>query len=75
MKTLLVTWTLRLPVPKRHITAVQMDMKLHGLPVSVLAEAIRASTPGRKAYSRFMLTTLAAPKPNLSPYAPRIEKD
>lgn len=56
------------------ITAVQMDMKLHGLPVSVLAEAIRASTPGRKHILEHMLTTIAAPKTTLSPYAPRIEK-
>ncbi|MGK2896458.1 MAG: polyribonucleotide nucleotidyltransferase, partial [Candidatus Saccharimonadales bacterium] len=56
------------------ITAVQMDMKLHGLPVEVLAEAIRASIPGRKHILEHMLTTLAAPKPALSPYAPRIEK-
>jgi polyribonucleotide nucleotidyltransferase len=56
------------------ITAVQMDMKLHGLPVSVLADAIRASTPGRKHILAHMLTTIAAPKTTLSPYAPRIEK-
>ena len=56
------------------ITAVQMDMKLHGLPVDVLAKAIRTSTPGRAHILEHMLTTLAAPKPTLSPYAPRIEK-
>jgi polyribonucleotide nucleotidyltransferase len=56
------------------ITAVQMDMKLHGLPVEVLAQAIRASTPGRKHILEHMLKTLAAPKTSLSPYAPRIEK-
>ncbi|QHN42394.1 polyribonucleotide nucleotidyltransferase [Candidatus Mycosynbacter amalyticus] len=56
------------------ITAVQMDMKLHGLPVEVLAQAIRTSTPGRAHILEHMLTTLAAPKPTLSPYAPRIEK-
>jgi polyribonucleotide nucleotidyltransferase len=56
------------------ITAVQMDMKLHGLPVSILAQAIRASTPGRKYILEHMLTTIAAPKTSLSPYAPRIEK-
>ncbi len=56
------------------ITAVQMDMKLHGLPVEVLAEAIRTSKKGRQYILEHMLTTLAAPKPALSPYAPRIEK-
>lgn len=59
---------------EKGITAVQMDMKLHGLPVEVLAAAIRASTPGRMHILEHMLTTLAAPKPGLSPYAPRIEK-
>ncbi len=59
---------------EKGITAVQMDMKLHGLPVEVLAQAIRASTPGRKHILEHMLTTIAAPRTALSPYAPRIEK-
>jgi polyribonucleotide nucleotidyltransferase len=59
---------------EKGITAVQMDMKLHGLPVEVLAEAIRASTPGRAHILEHMLTTLAAPRTTMSPYAPRIEK-
>lgn len=56
------------------ITAVQMDMKLHGLPVSVLAEAIRTSKPGRKHILDHMVTTLAAPRTSLSEHAPQIEK-
>jgi polyribonucleotide nucleotidyltransferase len=56
------------------ITAVQMDMKLHGLPVQILAQAIRASTPGRAHILEHMLSTLAAPRTSLSPHAPRIEK-
>lgn len=56
------------------ITAIQMDMKLHGLPVEVLAEAIRKSAPGRKHILEHMLSTLAGPREALSPYAPRIEK-
>lgn len=56
------------------ITAVQMDMKLHGLPVEVLAEAIRKSTPGRKHILDHMLSVLSSPREALSPYAPRIEK-
>ena len=56
------------------ITAVQMDMKLHGLSVEILAEAIKKSTPGRMHILEHMLTTLAAPREALSPYAPRIEK-
>lgn len=59
---------------EKGITAVQMDMKLHGLPVSILAEAIRKSTPGRQHILEHMLTTIAAPRVSLSEYAPRIEK-
>jgi polyribonucleotide nucleotidyltransferase len=59
---------------EKGITAVQMDMKLHGLPVEVLAQAIRTSKPGRKFILDHMLTTIAQPREALSPYAPRIEK-
>jgi len=56
------------------ITAVQMDMKVHGLPVEVLAEAIKKAKPGREHILAHMLETIAAPRTHLSPYAPRIEK-
>lgn len=56
------------------ITAIQMDMKVHGLPVAILKQAIDAAKPGRAHILQHMLTTLAAPKQTLSPYAPRIEK-
>lgn len=56
------------------ITAIQMDMKVHGLPVEILKKAIEQAKPGRAFILQHMLTTLAAPKPTLSPYAPRIEK-
>lgn len=59
---------------EKGITAVQMDMKLHGLPVEVLALAIRTSTPGRKHILEHMVSTLAEPRAAVSPYAPRIEK-
>lgn len=56
------------------ITAVQMDMKVHGLPVEILAEALQKSKTGRQFILDHMLTTIAAPRVSLSPYAPRIEK-
>lgn len=59
---------------EKGITAIQMDMKVHGLPVSILKQAIEQAKPGRKFILDHMLTTLAAPKLALSPYAPRIEK-
>lgn len=56
------------------ITAIQMDMKVHGLPVSILKEAITKAKPGRLHILEHMVSTLAAPRLSLSPYAPRIEK-
>ena len=56
------------------ITAIQMDMKVHGLPVEILRQALQKAKPGRAHILAHMLTTLAAPKTSLSPYAPRIEK-
>ncbi|MBR1939261.1 polyribonucleotide nucleotidyltransferase [Candidatus Saccharibacteria bacterium] len=56
------------------ITALQMDMKVHGLPVSVLAEAIQKAHKGRMFIMDHMMSVLNAPRDHLSPYAPRIEK-
>jgi polyribonucleotide nucleotidyltransferase len=56
------------------ITAIQMDMKVHGLPVEILREALSKAKPGRQHILEHMISTIAAPRPNLSPYAPRIEK-
>jgi polyribonucleotide nucleotidyltransferase len=49
-------------------------MKLHGLPVAILKQAISGAKSGRAHILQHMLTTLAAPRTGLSPYAPRIEK-
>ncbi|MCR4753374.1 MAG: polyribonucleotide nucleotidyltransferase [Candidatus Saccharibacteria bacterium] len=56
------------------ITALQMDMKVHGLPVSVLSEAIKKAHDGRMFIMKHMLSVLNGPRDHLSPYAPRIEK-
>lgn len=56
------------------ITALQMDMKVHGLPVTVLRQAIEQSKAGRAFILDHMLRILPAPREALSPYAPRIEK-
>lgn len=55
------------------ITALQMDMKVHGLPVAVLAQALEQGREGRAFILRHMLETLPAPRTELSPYAPRVE--
>lgn len=56
------------------ITALQMDMKVHGLPVDILRQALEKAKPGRAFILQHMLSTLAAPRLSISPYAPRIEK-
>ena len=59
---------------KNGITALQMDMKVHGLPVAVLRQAIEQSKAGRAHILEHMLSVLPEPRKSLSPYAPRIEK-
>lgn len=56
------------------VTAMQMDMKVHSLPVEVLRQAVEQSKPGRLHILEHMVETLATPRDHLSPYAPRIEK-
>jgi len=55
------------------ITALQMDMKVHGLPVTVLKQALNEGKVGRAHILEHMLTTIAKPRDDLSPYAPRVE--
>jgi polyribonucleotide nucleotidyltransferase len=52
---------------------LQMDMKVHGLPVAVLKEALEKGKVGRAAILEHMLGTLAEPRAEMSPYAPRVE--
>jgi polyribonucleotide nucleotidyltransferase len=56
------------------ITALQMDMKVHGLSVEILKEALLAGRTGRAHILESMVQTLSEPRTELSPYAPRIEK-
>ena len=56
------------------ITALQMDMKVHGLPVAILRQALLTAKVGRAKILEHMLSTIAEPRKALSPYAPRIEK-
>ncbi len=56
------------------ITAIQMDMKVHGLPVNILRQAVEGAKPGREHILKHMIETLAGPREKLSPFAPRIEK-
>jgi polyribonucleotide nucleotidyltransferase len=49
-------------------------MKVHGLPAKVLREALAQAKEGRAHILKHMLTILAEPRKELSPFAPRIEK-
>ncbi|TSC78704.1 MAG: polyribonucleotide nucleotidyltransferase [Candidatus Peregrinibacteria bacterium Gr01-1014_25] len=58
---------------KNGITAIQMDIKIKGLPDAVFAEALERSRTGRAHILDIMLKALPAPRAEMSPYAPRIE--
>lgn len=59
---------------KDGVTALQMDMKVHGLPVEILRDALMTAKIGRDHILEHMVSTMAAPRANLSEFAPRIEK-
>ncbi|MEY2977273.1 MAG: polyribonucleotide nucleotidyltransferase [Prochlorotrichaceae cyanobacterium] len=54
------------------ITALQMDMKIHGLSTKVIADAIKQARPARLHILERMLATLDKPRLELSPHAPRL---
>lgn len=56
------------------VTALQMDMKVHGLPVEILEKAIEQSHAGRMHILEHMLSVIAEPRKEISQYAPRVEK-
>lgn len=59
---------------KKGVTALQMDMKVHGLPVAVLREALEKGKVGRAKILEHMISVLPQPRAKISKYAPRIEK-
>ncbi len=56
------------------VTALQMDMKVHGLPVEILEKAIRQSHAGRMHILDHIVEVIASPRAEISKYAPQIEK-
>ncbi|MGA3150665.1 MAG: polyribonucleotide nucleotidyltransferase [Candidatus Saccharimonadales bacterium] len=55
------------------VTALQMDMKVHGLSVAVLKKALEQSRTGRAEILQHMLSVIPEPRAEMSPYAPRVE--
>jgi polyribonucleotide nucleotidyltransferase len=54
------------------ITALQMDMKITGLSMEVIAKAIQQALPARIYILEEMLKAIDEPRQELSPYAPRL---
>ncbi|HEY1695914.1 MAG TPA: polyribonucleotide nucleotidyltransferase [Polyangiaceae bacterium] len=57
---------------RKGVTAIQMDIKIAGLSREVLAQALDQAREGRMHILDKMLATLAAPRPELNKWAPRI---
>ena len=55
------------------ITALQMDIKIHGITREILKEALAQAKKGRMQILDHMMTTIDAVRPNLSDYAPKVK--
>jgi polyribonucleotide nucleotidyltransferase len=55
------------------ITGFQLDLKLAGIPLKIMTEAIHQARDARMTVLDVMAKAIAAPRKELSPYAPRIE--
>lgn len=54
------------------ITAIQLDIKLNGIPQSVVGETLKRAREARVKILDIMEKAIAAPRPELSKWAPRI---
>ncbi len=54
------------------ITALQLDMKINGLPMDIIAQAINQSKPARLHILDKMMQTINTPRTEMSPFAPRL---
>ncbi len=57
---------------KDGVTAIQLDVKVEGIPLKVLAEALGQAKRARLQILDVMIAEIASPRPNLSPRAPKI---
>ncbi|AOF49570.1 polyribonucleotide nucleotidyltransferase [Tetragenococcus halophilus] len=58
---------------KDGITALQMDIKIQGITEQILREALAQAKQARMEILQQLTSTIAQPKEELSPYAPKIE--
>lgn len=57
---------------KEGITAIQMDIKLKGIPKEVLVKALGQAREGRLHIMGEMMKCISEPRTSLSPYAPKV---
>ncbi len=57
---------------KAGVTAVQMDVKVDGVPIPILAEAFEKAKQARYKILEVITKEISAPRPDISPRAPKI---
>ncbi|MFZ5752876.1 MAG: polyribonucleotide nucleotidyltransferase, partial [Bacillota bacterium] len=57
---------------EKGVTAIQMDIKIAGIDRNILKDALEQARKGRLFILEKMLAAIKEPRPDLSPYAPRI---
>ena len=57
---------------EKGITALQMDVKIKGISQEILKEALEEAKKAREQILEIQNKTLASPRPQLSPFAPRV---
>ena len=57
---------------EKGITAIQMDIKIHGIDRAILTRALEQARLGRLEILKIMLKTIKEPRKELSKYAPKI---
>lgn len=57
---------------KDGITAIQMDIKVGGIPVAILTDALQSAKKGRLHILEALLKEIPTPRADISPHAPKI---
>jgi len=54
------------------VTSIQMDIKISGISKEIMAQALKQAKEARLKILEIMSKTISQPRPDISPYAPRI---
>lgn len=57
---------------KDGVTSIQMDIKIKGISREIMTDALNQAREARLKILQIMTDTISAPRPDISPYAPRI---